>query len=99
MMNMIKHKIFEMEFWVKCLLAMVVTFTGPFTTLLCRTTLAVVRVKDAAYIQGVRENQLYGYGLVVGLQGTGDNSQIFKVTRQMATNIFEKLGMLVAPTG
>ncbi|HJW86340.1 MAG TPA: flagellar basal body P-ring protein FlgI, partial [Candidatus Brocadiaceae bacterium] len=95
---MIKHKIFEMEFWVKCLLAMVVTFTGPFTTLLCRTTLAVVRVKDAAYIQGVRENQLYGYGLVVGLQGTGDNSQIFKVTRQMATNIFEKLGMLVAPT-
>lgn len=95
---MIKHKIFEIEFWVKCLLAMVVTLTGPFTTLLCRTTHAVVRVKDAAYVQGVRENQLYGYGLVVGLQGTGDNSQIFKVTRQMATNIFEKLGMLVAPT-
>ena len=95
---MIKHKIFKIEFWVKCLLAMVVTLTGPFTTLLCRTTHAVVRVKDAAYIQGVRENQLYGYGLVVGLQGTGDNSQIFKVTRQMATNIFEKLGMLVAPT-
>ncbi|MEK7360155.1 MAG: flagellar basal body P-ring protein FlgI, partial [Planctomycetota bacterium] len=65
---------------------MVVTLTGPFTTLLCRTTHAVVRVKDAAYVQGVRENQLYGYGLVVGLQGTGDNSQIFKVTRQMATN-------------
>ncbi|MBI5307256.1 MAG: flagellar basal body P-ring protein FlgI [Planctomycetes bacterium] len=77
---------------------MVVTLTGPFTTLLCRTTHAVVRVKDVAYVQGVRENQLYGYGLVVGLQGTGDNSQIFKVTRQLATNIFEKLGMLVAPT-
>ncbi len=95
---MIKHKIFELGFWVKCFLAMVVTLSVPFTTLLCRTTHAVVRVKDAAYIQGVRENQLYGYGLVVGLQGTGDNSQIFKVTRQMATNIFEKLGMLVAPT-
>jgi len=93
-MNMIKHKIFGIQFWFKCLLAMVVTMTGPFTTLLCRTTHAVVRVKDVAYVQGVRDNQLYGYGLVAGLQGTGD-SQIFKVTRQMATNIFEKLGMLV----
>jgi len=95
---MIKHKILGIQFWIKCLLAMVVTVTVPFTTLLCRTTHAVVRVKDVVYVQGVRENQLYGYGLVVGLQGTGDNSQIFKVTRQMATNIFEKLGMLVAPT-
>src|SRR3989337_2784858 len=57
---------------------------------------AAVRVKDIAYIQGVRDNQLYGYGLVIGLQGTGDNSQIFKVTSQMAVNIFQKLGVLIS---
>ena len=56
---------------------------------------AVVRVKDVAYIQGVRDNQLYGYGLVTGLQGTGD-SQIFKITRQMAVNIFQKMGVLIS---
>lgn len=57
-----------------------------------------VRVKDIAYVQGVRDNQLYGYGLVIGLQNTGDNSQIFKVTRQLAINAFEKLGVLLAPS-
>src|SRR3989339_2205832 len=59
---------------------------------------AAVRVKDIAYVQGVRDNQLYGYGLVIGLQGTGDNSQIFKVTSQMAVNIFQKLGVLISKT-
>ncbi|HLE86168.1 MAG TPA: flagellar basal body P-ring protein FlgI, partial [Candidatus Brocadiaceae bacterium] len=56
---------------------------------------AAVRVKDIAYIQGVRDNQIYGYGLVIGLQGTGD-SQIFKITRQMAVNIFQKMGVLIS---
>lgn len=56
---------------------------------------AAVRIKDIAYVQGVRENQLYGYGIVIGLQGTGDNSQIFKLTSQMAVNVFEKLGVLM----
>ena len=56
---------------------------------------AAVRVKDVAYIQGVRDNQIYGYGLVIGLQGTGD-SQIFKITRQMAVNIFQKMGVLIS---
>ena len=34
-----------------------------------------VRVKDIAYIQGVRENQLVGIGIVTGLNGKGDNSR------------------------
>ncbi|TVM00955.1 MAG: flagellar biosynthesis protein FlgA [Candidatus Brocadia sp. WS118] len=55
---------------------------------------AAIRVKDMAYVKGVRDNQLYGYGLVAGLQGSGD-SQIFRVTRQLAVNIFEKLGVLI----
>ncbi|MBE7445065.1 MAG: flagellar basal body P-ring protein FlgI [Planctomycetia bacterium] len=60
-----------------------------------KSAYAAVRVKDIAYVQGVRDNQLYGYVLVVGLQGSGD-SQIFRVTRQMAVNIFEKLGVLIS---
>jgi flagellar P-ring protein FlgI len=40
---------------------------------------ADVRIKDIADVQGVRENQLIGYGLVVGLNGTGDklNNNVF----------------------
>lgn len=56
---------------------------------------AAIRVKDIAYVKGVRDNQLYGYGLVVGLQGSGD-SQIFRVSRQLAVNIFEKMGVLIS---
>ncbi|MEP9411266.1 MAG: flagellar basal body P-ring protein FlgI [Candidatus Brocadia sp.] len=67
------------------------------TTSLCKYTHAAVRIKDIAYIQGVRDNQLYGYGLVMGLQGSGD-SQIFRVTRQLAVNIFQKLGVLISET-
>lgn len=66
-----------------------------FMTSLCKFTQAAVRMKDIAYVQGVRDNQLYGYGLVIGLQGSGD-SQIFRVTRQLAVNIFEKLGVLIS---
>lgn len=50
------------------------------------------RVKDIAYVQGVRDNYLFGYGLVVGLQGTGDKTT-FTFTRQLAKNVFEKLGV------
>ena len=36
---------------------------------------AVTRIKDISKVQGVRSNQLIGYGLVVGLNGTGDSTQ------------------------
>ena len=36
---------------------------------------AKVRIMDLTHIKGVRENQLVGYGIVVGLPGTGDNSR------------------------
>ncbi len=55
---------------------------------------AQVRVKDIAGIQGARNNQLVGYGLVVGLEGTGDsNSTIF--TAQSVVNTLERLGVNV----
>ena len=56
-----------------------------------------VRLKDIAQIEGVRSNQLVGYGLVVGLDGTGDSQQaIFTV--QSVANMLQKFGISV-PTG
>ena len=47
-----------------------------------------VRVKDIAHINGVRDNQVLGYGIVVGLQGTGDNSRSTQRTnRALLTNL------------
>lgn len=54
------------------------------------------RIKDIAYICGVRPNQLIGYGLVVGLNGTGDKSSTI-FTNQSLTNMLEKMGIKVSP--
>ncbi|MGR3301212.1 MAG: flagellar basal body P-ring protein FlgI [Candidatus Scalindua sp.] len=54
------------------------------------------RVKDITYVQGVRDNYLFGYGLVIGLSGSGDTST-FEFTTQLAKNIFEKLGVIITP--
>jgi len=47
------------------------------------------RLKDIASIRGVRENQLIGYGLVVGLKGTGDSASAF--TNQSFARLIEKM--------
>lgn len=52
-----------------------------------------VRLKDIANIRGVRDNQLIGYGLVVGLKGTGDSKSEF--TNKSMKRMLEKLGMKV----
>ena len=44
---------------------------------------ARVRIMDITHIKGVRENQLVGYGVVVGLPGTGDNSRSTQITNKM----------------
>jgi flagellar P-ring protein precursor FlgI len=54
------------------------------------------RVKDIASIQGVRQNQLFGYGLVVGLDGSGDNSRT-GFTTQSLVNLLERMGIHVNP--
>ena len=54
------------------------------------------RVKDIASIQGVRPNQLFGYGLVVGLDGSGDNSGK-GFTTQSLVNLLERMGIHVNP--
>ena len=53
---------------------------------------ARVRIMDIAHIKGVRENQLVGYGVVVGLPGTGDNSRSTQITNKM---LLRNLGTVI----
>ena len=55
-----------------------------------------VRIKELAAFEGVRENQLVGYGLVVGLNGTGDSDQA-KIQIQSTANMLERMGVTVNP--
>ncbi|HSW50061.1 MAG TPA: flagellar basal body P-ring protein FlgI, partial [Bryobacteraceae bacterium] len=55
------------------------------------------RLKELAALEGVRENQLIGYGLVVGLAGTGDRRQTV-FSAQSLTNMLERMGVSVSPT-
>ena len=77
---------------LKSLFINILTFS-----LLCSPMLAVeaagnVRIMDIAHIQGVRENQLVGYGLVVGLPNTGDNSRSTQITNKM---LLRNLGTVI----
>ena len=53
------------------------------------------RLKDLAQIQGVRDNPLIGYGLVVGLDGTGDQTTQTPFTIQSLTNMLARLGITI----
>src|ERR1700684_2105796 len=55
------------------------------------------RIKDMAQVQGVRTNQLIGYGLVVGLSGTGDQTSQAPFTVQSLTNMLAQMGVVVPP--
>ena len=56
-----------------------------------------VMVRDITSVEGVRENMLVGYGLVVGLRGTGDTQQtVFTV--QTLANAMQKMGVLIPPS-
>src|SRR3977135_2175405 len=54
---------------------------------------ATSRIKDLANVEGVRQNQLIGYGLVVGLNGTGDTLNNIPFTKQSLTAMLERLGV------
>lgn len=57
------------------------------------------RIKEVAAIQGVRSNQLTGYGLVVGLDGTGDQTTQMPYTKQALANYLEQMGISLPATG
>ncbi len=72
-------------------IAWILTVTAVF----CFTTQAFgVRIKDITEIKGVRQNQLVGYGLVVGLNGTGDSDNAI-FTIQSLVSMLERMGVTV----
>jgi len=56
-----------------------------------------VRLKELISLEGVRDNQLMGYGLVVGLAGKGDSRQTVFSAQSLA-NLLERMGLTVSPT-
>jgi flagellar P-ring protein precursor FlgI len=65
--------------------------------LLLAITAKAERVKDLASVQGVRNNQLIGYGLVVGLDGTGDQTSQTPFTLQSIKNMLIRYGVTIPP--
>jgi flagellar P-ring protein precursor FlgI len=60
---------------------------------------ATVRIKDVARIVGIRDNDLYGYGIVMGLNGTGDKRQSAAFTAQSLQNLLQRQGITLPPAG
>ncbi len=56
---------------------------------------SATRIKDLADIEGVRDNQLMGYGLVIGLNGTGDDIKKSVFTKQAMINMIKRMGMAI----
>lgn len=72
-----------------------------FVLILCLlhgSALAAVRIKDISTLEGVRENQLVGYGLVVGLQNTGDTLRNAQFTEQALQSMLDRMGINVRGT-
>lgn len=59
----------------------------------CGESFATSRIKDIADFEGVRDNQLIGYGLVVGLNGTGDNIKSVDFTKESLISMLDKIGI------
>jgi flagellar P-ring protein precursor FlgI len=72
--------------------------TLPLALLLSAPLAYGERIKDLAQIQGVRTNQLFGYGLVVGLDSTGDQTSQAPFTVQSLNNMLAQLGITVPST-
>ncbi|MGE4560581.1 MAG: flagellar basal body P-ring protein FlgI [Desulfobulbus sp.] len=64
-----------------------------FWQISCLSAANATRIKDLADIEGVRENQLMGYGLVIGLNGTGDDIKKSVFTKQAMANMIKRMGM------
>jgi flagellar P-ring protein precursor FlgI len=75
------------------------TYLIAFFTLLLSTVAQAERLKDLASIQGVRSNQLIGYGLVVGLNGSGDQTTQTPFTVQTFNNMMAQFGIRVPQGG
>ena len=76
---------------------MVRTFFVAIVTLTLALSAHGQRIKDLSSVSGVRSNQLVGYGLVVGLDGTGDQTSQTPFTTQTFRNMLQQLGIQMPP--
>jgi flagellar P-ring protein FlgI len=83
--------------WLKFLMRFLLICTAILGGLMFTQTAHAERLKDLANIQGVRSNQLIGYGLVVGLDGTGDQTTQTPFTLQTTLNMLQSLGVTLPP--
>ena len=83
--------------WQKSLAAFLVVCAGVLASMVIIPAAQAERIKDLANIQGVRSNQLIGYGLVVGLDGTGDQTTQTPFTLQSTLNMLQSLGVTLPP--
>ncbi len=74
-----------------------ITVACLLTLLLLPVLAQADRIKDLASVAGVRENQLVGYGLVVGLDGTGDKTSQTQFTAQSLKSMLARLGVVIPP--
>ena len=90
-------KVRIVDLFCSCLmLTMALTFSSSLGQ--AESVAHLARIKDVATIEGIRDNQLVGYGLVVGLRGTGDSSQtVFPA--QTLLSVLERMGITVPRTG
>jgi flagellar P-ring protein precursor FlgI len=73
----------------------ILSFLFAFFVLVSQGWASPVRIKDLVEFAGVRSNDLVGYGLVVGLNGTGDGLRNSPFTEEIMSNILERLGVNV----
>jgi flagellar P-ring protein FlgI len=80
-----------------CLLAVSLVLPATATNAATVEANRQVLVRDITSVEGVRDNMLVGYGLVVGLNRTGDSQQTF-ITVQTLANAMQRMGVLINPT-
>jgi flagellar P-ring protein precursor FlgI len=76
------------------LVELVLTVSG--TRVACATEPVAIKIRDLTNVEGVRENPLIGYGMVVGLTRTGDSQQTIFTTQTLA-NIMQRMGAQIPP--
>jgi flagellar P-ring protein precursor FlgI len=81
--------------WARAMVksALLAALLGALSLGLAAPAAATSRIKDLVEVEGVRENMLVGYGLVVGLQGSGDSLRNAPFTRQSLEAMLERMGV------
>ena len=94
-MNSKAHTTTRLESLVKLLVTL--AFTVASAAVWWPASAQAARIKEVAAVQGVRTNQLVGYGLVVGLDGTGDQTTQTPFTTQSMQAMLQQMGVTVPP--